>query len=121
MQLSLDGSVAINLGSDYNVVDQIWALKLIATSDASTVVGKNTVEYPFVMTTYDGCLLDALTGTSTIENFVYYIDDTGLRPVPTPTYSQSVANCNVEWSLVALDGTNQETPLSTKQAQYAIL
>ena len=41
--------------------------------------------------------------------------------MPTPTYSQSVANCNVEWSLVALDDTNQETPLNAKQVQYAIL
>ena len=96
-------------------------MKLVVTSDASTVDGKNTLEYPFTISLLDGCLLDALTGTSTIDSFVYYIDDTGLRPVPAPTYSQSVANCNVEWSLVALDVTDQEVALSSKQALYAVL
>ena len=39
------------------------------------------------MSLLDGCLLDTLTGTSTVESFVYYLDNTGLATVPLPTYT----------------------------------
>ena len=62
-------------------------MKLKATSDGSTVVDKNTVEYEFTVAMVDGCLLDVLSDPSTIANFAYYIDDTGLYTVPAPTYT----------------------------------
>ena len=55
------------------------------------------VEYDFSTSLIDGCLLDVLTDLSTVDNFVYYLDDSGLYTVPSPTYTQLVANCNIVW------------------------
>ena len=65
------------------------------------------------MSLLDGCLLDTLSSPSTKSSFVYYIDDTGLHVVPTPTYTQLVQNCQIEWSLVALS-SGSEIPLTVK-------
>ena len=64
-----------------------WTLKLKATSSTSTTSPDNVVEYQFNMALIDGCTIDELSSPSTIVNFVYYIDDTGLKEIETPTYT----------------------------------
>ena len=83
------------MGSDYSVLDEFWDFRLKAKSIESAT--KSMVEYDFSTSLRDGCLLDVLTNPSSIENFVYYLDDSGLHTVPSPTYTQLVANCNIDW------------------------
>ena len=74
--MKTDGSINIDVGNDYSVLDENWAFRLKAiSSDSST---NSMVEYDFVMTLRDGCLLDELSSPSTIEGFDYYIAATGL-------------------------------------------
>ena len=77
------------------MLDETWDFRLRAESSESA--SNSVVELDFSAYLMDGCLLDVLTDPSTIENFVYYLDDSGLHTVPSPTYSQLVANCNIEW------------------------
>ena len=72
------------------------------------------VEYGFTVTLKDGCLLDILSEPSTINSFVYYMKDTGLYEISTPTYIQRVENCEVEWSLVTVNEQLEELILSEK-------
>ena len=72
------------------------------------------------MSLLDGCLVDTLSNPSSIDSFDYYIDVTGLRVIPTPSYTQEVENCDVSWSLVTVeDGSEWE--LSATQANYVLL
>ena len=91
MELQSDGSINIDVGSDYTVLDEEWTFRLKATSADSS--SDSTVEYDFTMDLKDGCLLDSLSDLSTIGNFAYYLDDTGLYTVPAPTFTQLVPNC----------------------------
>ena len=65
------------MGDDYSVLDELWDLKLKATSTSSTVSPENVVEYGFTIDLVDGCLLDELSDPSTIEDVDYYIAATG--------------------------------------------
>ena len=65
------------------------------------------------MTLLDGCLLDELSNPSTIDDIEYYIAATGLKVVNTPTYTQSLAHCQVDWTLLAVDQNGLETELTT--------
>ena len=91
MELQSDGSINIDVGSDYSVLDESWVFRLKATSSESST--DSTVEYDFTMNHKDGCLFDSLSDLSTIDNFVYYLDDTGLYTVSAPTFTQLVPNC----------------------------
>ena len=77
--LQTNGQIDIDVGDDYSVVDEVWNLKLKATSTLSTISPENVAEYEFTMNLVDGCTIDELSSPSTITNFVYYIDDTGLK------------------------------------------
>ena len=74
----MDGSIEIDTGSDYSILDDEWAFILKATSKISTAFPNNVVEYFFRVSLLDGCLLDTLNPLSTIESFAYYIDYTAL-------------------------------------------
>ena len=77
------------------MIDEYWDFRLKAESSESAT--NSMVEYDFSTSLIDGCLLDVLTDLSTVDNFVYYLDDSGLYTVPSPTYTQLVANCNIVW------------------------
>ena len=93
MKLQNDGSINVDLGGDKSVKTEIWNFKLKATSDLSTLDSDRVAEYEFSISLLDGCIYDELSSPSLIDDFDYYIDDTGLYEIPTPNYSQSVANC----------------------------
>ena len=93
VQLQNDGSINVDLGGDKSVKTEIWNFKLKATSDLSTLDSDRVAEYEFSISLLDGCIYDELSSPSSIDDFDYYIDDTGLYEIPTPNYSQSVANC----------------------------
>ena len=103
VSLQVDGSINIDVGSDYSVVDQLWTFRLKATSTESSVSSANVVDYDFTVSLLDGCSIDTLSNPSSISSFDYFIDVTGLRIIPTPTYTQEVANCDVSWSLVTVE------------------
>ena len=114
MTLNSDGQIDINVGDNYSVVDQVWNLKLMATSTLSTLSPGNEVDYEFTMNLVDGCTIDQLSSPSTITNFEYYIDRTQSQKIPTPKYTQLVPNCLVEWSLVVSE-QGIETALTATQ------
>ena len=93
VQLQNDGSINVDLGGDKSVQTEIWNFKLKATSELSTLAFDKVVEYEFSISLFDGCIYDELSSPSQINDFDYYIDDTGLHEIPSPTYSQSVTNC----------------------------
>ena len=68
-------------------MDQTWTFRLKATSTESSISSANVVDYDFTMSLLDGCIIDTLSNPSSIESFDYYIDVTGLRVIPTPTYT----------------------------------
>ena len=69
------------------------------------------------MNILDGCLLDELSDPSTIDDIDYYIAATGQLIVPTPTYTQLLARCQVDWTLVAINpNSGQEVALTATQA-----
>ena len=117
MTLNSDGQIDINVGDNYSVVDQVWNLKLMATSTLSTLSPGNEVDYEFTMNLVDGCTIDQLSSPSTITNFEYYIDRTQSQKIPTPKYTQLVPNCLVEWSLVVSE-QGIETALTATQQKY---
>ena len=78
-------------------------MKLTATSVKSQVTPENTVEFQFVSTFVDGCTIDELSSDSSITSFVYYLDDTGLKIINAPQYTQTVPTCATEWTLLTLD------------------
>ena len=41
--------------------------------------------------------MDNLSDPSTIDSLDYYVDFTGIYAVPTPSFSQKVKNCAIEW------------------------
>ena len=69
------------MGDDYSVLDEVWDLKLKATSSISTISPENEVEYEFTINLVDGCLLDELSDPSTIGDVDYYIAATGLHVI----------------------------------------
>ena len=77
------------------MLDENWDFRLKAESSESAT--NSMVEYDFSTSLRDGCLLDVLSDLSTIDDFVYYLDNTGLHVVSAPTYTQLVANCNIDW------------------------
>ena len=74
IKLHSTGQIDIDVGDNYNVVDQVWSFKLKATSTLSTMNPGNMVEYDFTMNLVDGCTIDKLSSLSTISNFNFYID-----------------------------------------------
>ena len=85
--MKTDGTVEIDTGSDYSVLNEDWTFILRATSSISTADPDNNLDYQFGLSLLDGCLLDVLSSPSTIDNLIYYIDDTGLYTISTPTYT----------------------------------
>ena len=75
--LHTDGQIDIDVGNDYSVLDEVWNLKLKATSTLSTKYPSNVVEYGFTIDLVDGCQLDELSDPSSIEDVDYYIAATG--------------------------------------------
>ena len=59
--------------------------------------------FDFSVSLLDGCLNDELTATGSIDDVTYFIAQTGLLPIPTPEYSQSLLNCPIDWTLVVVD------------------
>ena len=49
----------------------------------------------------------------------YYIAQSGLLPIPTPDYTQSLLNCPIDWTLVVVDDLGQEIGKTDAQTQYA--
>ena len=112
-----DGSINIDVGSDYSVQDEVWNFKLKATSVESTMDPNNIVEYEFAVTLKDGCLMNELTNPNDIDDIDYYIAATGPYVVPTPTYTQLVDNCAISWTLVSIDpDSGDEQALTPTQA-----
>ena len=103
MKLQEDGSINIDVGSDYSVQDEVWNFKLKATSVESNTDPNNIVEYEFAVTLKDGCLMNELTDPNDIDDIDYYIAATGLHVVQTPSYTQLVDNCAISWTLVSID------------------
>jgi hypothetical protein len=85
--LQPDGSIEIDTGSDYSVLGEDWNFVLKVTSDDSTVDPGNMLEYSFSTSLLDGCLLDEFSSPGTINNLIYYIGDTGLHIIPTPSFT----------------------------------
>ena len=78
-------------------------MKLKATSIESVKDRNNMIEYEFAVTLKDGCLMNELSNSSTIDDIDYYIGATGLLVVPTPSYTQLVGHCANSWSLESID------------------
>ena len=68
------------------MIGEIWTLKLKATSELSTLNSEKTAEYGFSINILDGCLFDELSTSSTIEDFYYYIAETGLLEISAPGF-----------------------------------
>ena len=101
---------------------EVWTFKLKVTSDLSTIDAEKTAEYQFSVNLFDGCINDELSSPSSIEDFDYYIAATGLRIINPQTYTQSLEDCPVTWSLVAIDpDSGLEEALSAKQTSYVTL
>ena len=64
------------------------------------------------MSLLDGCLNDELSSPSTIGDFDYFITATGLHTIPTPTFTQTLSGCPIEWSITGIDGTGSEIDLT---------
>ena len=99
MKLQDDGSINIDVGSDYSVKDEVWSYKLRAKSTESVKDRKNMIEYEFAVTLKDGCLMNELSEPSAIDDIGYYIGSTGLLEVPTPSYTKLVDKCATSWTL----------------------
>ena len=69
------------------------------------------------MSIADGCINDVITPTSSIDDFNYYIAQTGSTTVPSPTYNQDQDTCGTTWSLVRVVNGADQT-LNTKESQY---
>ena len=70
------------------------------------------------MTLIDGCELDELSDPSVIDDFDYYIASTGQMIVSTPTYTQLLGTCNVDWSIVLVNDLGQEESLDATEAAF---
>ena len=81
-----DGSIDIDTGNDLSIAGQNWNLMLKVTSDES-IQGDSVIEYPFTVTMIDRCTNDELSDPSIVSDFDYFIAATGLRTIPTPTYT----------------------------------
>ena len=70
--MQTDGSIKLNVGNDYSVVDQTLKLRLTAISDKSelSTIGIN---YDFSISLLDGCILDTISSEDAIEDFNYYL------------------------------------------------
>ena len=55
------------------------------------------------MSILDGCLNDELRVTGSVDNFNYYIAQTGLTTISAPEYTQTLLNCPITWTLVMVD------------------
>ena len=104
VQLQGDGSINVNAASDYDIEGETWMFRLKLESTVSSIDPGNSIEYDFSIVFIDGCVKDELSNPSSIDDFQYFLGSTGLYPIATPTYTQLLTNCGLEWELVALSG-----------------
>ena len=93
--LQTNGSIQIDAGNDYSVLDEIWHFRLIAISSES--IQNSNVVFDFRMTFKDGCLMDNFSDPSSIDSLDYYVDFTEIYVISAPSFSQKVENCAIEW------------------------
>ena len=86
-----------------DIEGEAWTLKLVATSIKSQASPENNIEYQFTTSFVDGCTIDELSSDTTITSFVYYLDDTGLKVIEAPIFTQTVPTCKTEWTILAVD------------------
>ena len=72
VELQIDGSINIDVGSDYTVENQVWTFKLKATSTVSNVEPQNVIEYQFSMNLKDICWDANLQAANFVQSTVSY-------------------------------------------------
>ena len=56
----------------------------------------------------DGCLLDTLSGLSIIDDLAYYVGFSESKKIESPSFNQSIENCQVAWSIFTVDEAGTE-------------